>query len=65
MTRKRRVAVLFGGRSAEHEVSLLSAGNVVKAIDTSRYEVVPIAITRTGQWLLAALEDGGLPKAVP
>ncbi|MBR7539268.1 D-alanine--D-alanine ligase, partial [Mycobacterium tuberculosis] len=41
MTRKRRVAVLFGGRSAEHEVSLLSAGNVVKAIDTSRYEVVP------------------------
>jgi len=65
MTRKRRVAVLFGGRSAEHEVSLLSAGNVVKAIDTSRYEVVPIAITRTGLWLLVALEDGGLPKAVP
>ncbi|MBA8877179.1 D-alanine--D-alanine ligase family protein [Phyllobacterium myrsinacearum] len=65
MTSKRRVAVLFGGRSAEHEVSLLSASNVVAAIDTSKYDVVPIAITRTGQWLLVELEVGGLPKAVP
>lgn len=65
MTSKRRVAVLFGGRSAEHEVSLLSASNVVKAIDTSKYEIVPIGITRSGRWLLVELEDGGLPKVVP
>lgn len=65
MTSKRRIAVLFGGRSAEHEVSLLSANNVVKAIDTQKYEIVPIAITRAGQWLLVELEDGTLPKTVP
>ncbi|QND51868.1 D-alanine--D-alanine ligase [Phyllobacterium sp. 628] len=65
MTSKRRIAVLFGGRSAEHDVSLLSASNVVKAIDTQKYEIVPIGITRSGQWLLVELEDGNLPKAVP
>ncbi len=66
MTPRPRVAVLFGGRSAEHEVSILSASNVVKAIDAARYEVVPIGIDRDGRWFLASLgPDGALPKAVP
>ncbi len=49
--KKLRVGILFGGRSGEHEVSLLSAASVVKAIDTSKYEVVPIGITKEGRWL--------------
>jgi D-alanine-D-alanine ligase len=48
---KTRVGVLFGGRSGEHEVSLLSAASVIKAIDKSKYEVVPIGITKGGQWV--------------
>ena len=42
---KLRVGVLFGGRSGEHEFSLLSAASVLNAIDKSKYEVVPIGIT--------------------
>ena len=52
MARKTRVAVLFGGRSAEHEVSLQSARNVIDAIDDSRYETVLIGIDRAGAWFL-------------
>ncbi|MGA2001035.1 MAG: D-alanine--D-alanine ligase [Terriglobales bacterium] len=51
MAKKIRVGVLFGGRSGEHEVSLLSAASVVEAIDKSKYEVVPIGITKDGRWL--------------
>ena len=67
--RKIRVAVVFGGRSAEHAVSCVSAGNVLAAIDTARYEVVAIGITREGQWVLTdgdparlAIADGRLPS---
>ncbi|WP_331275834.1 hypothetical protein [Rhizobium sp. AG207R] len=49
---KLRVALLFGGQSTEHEVSVMSARNVVKAIDGARYEIVPILINRGGRWLL-------------
>jgi D-alanine-D-alanine ligase len=49
MTR-RRVAVLFGGRSAEHEVSCISARSVIDALDPDRFEVIPIGITRAGRW---------------
>jgi D-alanine-D-alanine ligase len=49
--KKLRVGVLFGGRSGEHEVSLLSAASVMQAIDRSKYEVVPIGITKQGMWL--------------
>jgi D-alanine-D-alanine ligase len=49
--RKLRVGVLFGGRSGEHEVSLLSAASVLNAIDKEKYEVVPIGITKEGRWL--------------
>jgi D-alanine-D-alanine ligase len=51
--KKLRVGVLFGGRSGEHEVSLLSAASVVNAIDRSKYEVVTIGITKDGRWLTA------------
>jgi D-alanine-D-alanine ligase len=49
--KKLRIGILFGGRSGEHEVSLLSAASVLKAIDKKKYEVVPIAITKQGHWL--------------
>jgi D-alanine-D-alanine ligase len=51
--KKLRVGVLFGGRSGEHEVSLLSAASVVEAIDKTKYEVVPIGISKDGRWLTA------------
>ncbi|MGC9223778.1 MAG: D-alanine--D-alanine ligase family protein [Terracidiphilus sp.] len=54
MAKKLRVGILFGGRSGEHEVSLLSAASVLKAIDRSRFDVVPIGITKEGRWLAAA-----------
>lgn len=49
-----RVVVLFGGKSGEHEVSLSSARSVMAALDPARYEVMPVGITRQGQWLLGA-----------
>jgi D-alanine--D-alanine ligase len=52
--RKIRVAVVFGGRSAEHAVSCASAGLVLGAIDRERYEVVPIGIARDGRWVLTS-----------
>ena len=50
--KKIRVGVLFGGRSAEHEVSLVSATSVIQNLDKSKYEVVPIGISKSGQWLV-------------
>ncbi|HEX8179744.1 MAG TPA: D-alanine--D-alanine ligase family protein [Pyrinomonadaceae bacterium] len=72
MKQKLRVGVVFGGRSGEHEVAVRSAGAVVEAMDTEKYEVVPIAITKAGRWLspaesarlLAAEAQGRLPQAV-
>src|SRR5258708_29169593 len=51
--KKIRVGILFGGRSGENEVSLLSAASVLNAIDKTKYEVVPIGITKDGRWLTA------------
>mgnify|MGYP000372837103 CR=1 FL=1 len=51
MARKLIIGVVFGGRSGEHEVSLVSARSVMAALDRERYEVVPIGITRDGRWL--------------
>lgn len=48
-----RLIVLFGGRSAEHDISCISASHVLRAVDPERYEVIPVAITRTGRWQLA------------
>jgi D-alanine-D-alanine ligase len=51
--KKLRIGVLFGGKSGEHEVSLLSAASILKAIDKKKYEVVPLGITKQGQWVSA------------
>jgi D-alanine-D-alanine ligase len=72
-SRKLRVAVLFGGRSGEHDVSLMSARSVVSVLDPERYEVVQVGITLDGNWLtgenaLAAFEKGdtsGLDRVIP
>jgi D-alanine-D-alanine ligase len=52
--KKLRIGILFGGRSGEHEVSLLSAASILNAIDRTKYEVIPIGITKQGQWLTPA-----------
>ena len=49
--KKLRVGILFGGRSGEHEVSLLSAASILKSIDRTKYDVIPIGINKQGQWL--------------
>ena len=54
MAKKLRVGILFGGRSGEHEVSLLSAASVLKFIDREKFDVVPIGITKEGRWLAAS-----------
>lgn len=51
MNKKIRVAVIFGGRSAEHEVSLVSATSVIGALDPQKYEIIPVGITREGRWI--------------
>ncbi len=67
---KIRVAVLFGGRSAEHEVSLQSARNVIQYLDPSRFEIVPIGIDKQGDWFLGndiftrSLEQNKVPKSL-
>ena len=65
--RRRRVAVLFGGRSAEHEISCISARSVIDALDPATNEIVPIGITREGAWirlsgpLALPAESGAMP----
>lgn len=71
MSSKLRVGVVFGGRSGEHEVSLVSAASVIAALDESKYEVFPVGINKYGCWLLyrnfqeavqgGALQPGGRP----
>jgi D-alanine-D-alanine ligase len=51
-TRKPRIAVVFGGRSDEHAISCVTAGSVLRAIDSDRYDVVPVGITHDGRWVL-------------
>jgi D-alanine-D-alanine ligase len=53
-----KVGLLFGGRSAEHDVSRMSAANILRALDPERYDVVPIGITREGRWRLADAGNG-------
>ncbi|MGP0224248.1 D-alanine--D-alanine ligase family protein [Paenarthrobacter sp. NCHU4564] len=70
--RRPRVAVLFGGRSSEHAVSCVTAAGVMGAMDKSKYDVVPIGIAKSGQWVLAAgdtsqwsLSAAALPEVPP
>jgi D-alanine-D-alanine ligase len=68
MAEKVRIAVVFGGRSAEHSISCVSAGSVIGALDPDRYEIVRVGITPDGGWVLAdpdqrlAITDGALPE---
>ncbi|MBT2595713.1 D-alanine--D-alanine ligase family protein [Arthrobacter sp. ISL-72] len=69
---KPRVAVLFGGRSSEHAVSCVTAAGVLGAIDYDKYDVIPIGIARTGQWVLVSgdirqwsLSASALPEVAP
>jgi D-alanine-D-alanine ligase len=71
---KRRVVVLFGGRSAEHEISVISARSVLDALDPERYEPIPIGVTKQGRWqlmptgppsLAAGIEASALPGVDP
>jgi len=68
MAKKLRVGIIFGGRSGEHEVSLLSAASVLKAIDRRKFEVASIGINKAGHWLTAEaaqtlLKGAGAPEA--
>lgn len=74
MKKKLRVGVIFGGRSGEHEVSLMSAESVISAMDPERFDVVPIGITKEGQWLVGpdalpklkqTAVEGGPPGLIP
>ena len=60
--KKLRIVLLFGGRSPEHDVSVLSATNVIQALDPDKYEAVPVFVTREGQWLLSSYENGQLAQ---
>ncbi|MFH0890787.1 MAG: D-alanine--D-alanine ligase family protein [Candidatus Liptonbacteria bacterium] len=57
MSQKMKIAVVFGGRSAEHEVSVQSARNIVRALDPEKYEVVPVGIVKSGEWYLVKKES--------
>jgi len=59
-----RIGVLFGGRSGEHEVSLLSAASVISALDPEKYEAVPIGISKAGRWLTGTTAHKMLPPAL-
>lgn len=63
MGSKIRLGIIFGGKSGEHEVSLLSAASVMRNIDKNKYEIIPIGITKQGEWLryeggIDAIEEG-------
>jgi D-alanine-D-alanine ligase len=72
VSKKIRVAVIFGGRSSEHSISCISAGSVLRALDRTRYDVVPIGITKAGKWVLEAddadrltIQNGVFPEVDP
>ena len=58
----RRLVIIFGGRSSEHEISVISATNVSKQVDTDKYELILVGITKEGKWLkvdsISSMEDG-------
>lgn len=69
MQKKLRIAVIFGGRSGEHEVSLVSAVSVIKALNPKKYKIIQIGITKSGKWIsgkntLRTLKTGKTKKAL-
>jgi D-alanine-D-alanine ligase len=65
MARKLRVAVLAGGRSSEHEISLASARSVLDSLDHDQYEIATVAIGRDGRWELGTGSDGSVAETLP
>jgi D-alanine-D-alanine ligase len=65
VSKRVRVAVLLGGKSSEHEISLESARSVLEALDPERYDVATVAIQRDGRWELGAGEDGSVAETLP
>jgi D-alanine-D-alanine ligase len=63
-SRKLRVGVLFGGRSGEHEVSLVSAASIIRGLDPQKYEAVPIGISKEGHWLIGEGAQKMLPEVL-
>ncbi|MGK9340294.1 D-alanine--D-alanine ligase family protein [Sinorhizobium meliloti] len=59
---KLRIAVVFGGRSSEHDVSVMSATNVMRALDPQKYDALPVFVTREGRWLKSHFRDGELDR---
>lgn len=64
MKKKTRVAILFGGKSAEHEISLRSAKSIVEAIDREKHDLLLIGISKRGEWILTESLPGRWPKAI-
>lgn len=62
-SKRLRILVLFGGRSAEHDVSVLSATNVLRALEPEKYDAVPVFVSRGGQWLISGFDGGELAKS--
>src|SRR5277367_3253007 len=62
--KKLRIGILFGGRSGEHEVSLVSAASVIRALNPEKYEAVPIGISKDGRWLVGTGEQKMLPDVL-
>jgi D-alanine-D-alanine ligase len=71
VTERRRIAVVFGGRSAEHEISCISARSVIEALDPERFEIFLVGITKEGAWHLMSgppalpSETGRMPEVTP
>jgi D-alanine-D-alanine ligase len=65
VSRRVRVAVLLGGRSSEHDISLASARSVLEALDPERYDTVSVAIGRDGRWELGTGENGAIAETLP
>jgi len=61
---KIKVGVIFGGRSGEHEVSIVSAQSVIQALDKKKYEVIPIGITKKGEWIAGSLAMGYIKEGI-
>src|SRR3974390_465658 len=59
-----RIGILFGGRSGEHEVSLISEASVISALDPEKYEAVPIGISKDGRWLAGTAAHKMLPPVL-
>ena len=65
---KQNLAVIFGGQSSEHEISCMSASNIIQCIDAQRYNIILVGITKEGHWVeaadLNAVQDGDSQRQV-